>query len=368
VADLTAEIAAITERTTGYSLRQAVQQARVAEAVLQEHPGHPDQKVHGHRGGGSGVSPMHSFAEDWIAKPDDLAEAVLVEHLAGQHDQKRHAGTGGVHNEVHDDLRSPIVHMTPMQGGMHPCWEGRLANGTRVFVKESYTTEHRYELAAESLNVFGMEGVDDPEGGAAAGLVRMPHAEITKADTPDRRGQLAPHSVVVTEWINGKQYAEGRHNPRLRQEEVDDIIVFDFVTANQDRHMGNALVTLTGHVWSIDHGQCFGTVPNPTMLARTVAQGRVPFSPRQRTWLTKVAGSSKEEIADVLNSRVKEVAGAMPFHGGHGLTIKQRAQDLLDWGYVPMETDVGTYEYSGWLPPLTEGVGQRARQGVGYPA
>jgi GNAT superfamily N-acetyltransferase len=288
---------------------------------------------------------------DFFTSP--VSEAALQEH--GDHDQQTHGRRGpGVHNPVHRDLKQPIVKLESMAGGMHPCWKGTLADGTRVFVKESYLTEHRYEMAAESLNVFGMEGVDDEFGGAAAGLVRMPHAEISRADTPNHRGGLSSSPVVVTEWVNGKMYGDAKNNPRLIQSEVDDIIVFDFVTANQDRHAGNAMVTLTGHVWSIDHGQTFGDVPNPTMLARTVQMGRVPLNGRQRTWLTKIATTPREQITEVLNSRVRDLPGATPFHGGYARALQQRAQDLLDFGHVPMETDVGTFEYSGFLPPLSE--------------
>ena len=276
---------------------------------------------------------------EWVPLLGALTEAVLQEH-PGHADQKSH-GNRGVHAEYHDDLSGQLepgsLKYISEDGGQHPSWEGRLRNGTRVFVKTPYLNELRSELAAESLNTFGAEG----------GLVRMPHVEVASLVLPTQRsrdrGEQA-QTALVGEWVTGKGYFHRRDS--AIEGEVDDLNVFDFVTANQDRHQGNAMVTITGHVWSIDHGQAFGDSPVNTGLTRPVS---VPLTDKHRAWLTKVASTPPAEITAVLNSGLKSYDGAQPFHAGYGRQIVDRAQSVLDLGMVPGARAIGNFEQSGHL-------------------
>ncbi len=106
---------------------------------------------------------------------------------------------------------------------------------------------------------------DFPEGTlylrevAAYHLSRMLGWDIV-APTVVREG---PHGVGSLQmYIDSEDESSERSSFwRRRHEEIEKIVLFDFITNNADRKMGHCLRDRNGKVWGIDHGLTFNVAP-----------------------------------------------------------------------------------------------------------
>lgn len=256
-----------------------------AEAVLREHPGHADQKVHGR----------------WAT-----------------------GVRGGAVN-----LNGTVTNLTRLRGhGMHPSFVGEI-DGQKVFVKQMGGAERDREVACARLNELGGNLVNIP---------RIVDRGLDEMETFSATG--TPYTIkgtVVTEWVQGQRLCDTDFRSRIGKEALNSIAVFDFVTANSDRHLGNVMVGDSGRLHAIDNGLTFSgrdVYPREYLLP----EREISLTQRQRAFAATIAGASDETL---LAHGVKPESVS---------DTRQRAQAIIDMGHVPTFEDWVRYAQGSSRP------------------
>jgi hypothetical protein len=109
-------------------------------------------------------------------------------------------------------------------------------------------------------------------------------------------------------------------DPRLRP-----IAVLDAALNNTDRKGGHLLPVVGGHIFGVDHGVCFSTVPK----LRTLLWGwrGQPFLPEELDGLARIAEGLRGELARLLSPLLSRAEIA---------ATRRRVDGLLDAGRFPL--------------------------------
>jgi hypothetical protein len=120
-------------------------------------------------------------------------------------------------------------------------------------------------------------------------------------------------------------------------ERLRRIAVFDAAVNNTDRKGGHLLPVVGGHVYGVDHGVCFSTVPK----LRTVLWGwrGQPFEPDERAGLERIAAGLRADLARDLAPLLSRAEIA---------ATRRRVDELLDRGRFPFPP--GDWPAVPWPP------------------
>ena len=183
---------------------------------------------------------------------------LLREHLAGQHDQKTHAGGRAGARSIEEKLRTGAITDVEFHGGgIDLTYSGRI-DGTKVFLRTDWQGERpiRNELAAQYVNDAMGGYVDMPRG-----VLRDPgDIEFSGIRSDPQNGingmpSFRARQAYVQEYVEDAQ--PGYMTPGVARPGMDRLDVFDSIIGNTDRHGGNYLVRKDGRVVAIDHSQAF---------------------------------------------------------------------------------------------------------------
>jgi hypothetical protein len=121
-------------------------------------------------------------------------------------------------------------------------------------------------------------------------------------------------------------------DPRLRR-----IAVFDAAVNNTDRKGGHLLPVTGGHIFGVDHGVTFSTVPK----LRTVLWGwrGDPFTPEERAGLERLAIALRGDLARQLAPLLSRLEIA---------ATRRRVDQLLESGHFPFPR--GDWPAVPWPP------------------
>jgi hypothetical protein len=323
----------LTEKQTRW-LRAVVSDAG---SVAEYFGGTPDQVAEVVRRAGKVLDLGH--APDWMEMEwlsDPLAEARLEEH-PGHADQKVHGRRGVYSYDPHVDLvTGKITGIKALpRATLNPCYTGEI-DGHPIFLKSTNETaaeDGEHEIVASNLNIFGGD------------LVKMPEVVIRHGHemTPTLSGDKVVMPFIPGRAIEANEIESARMEPYTtprgirvepppgRAEQLDDIAVFDFVTSNGDRHRGNVWVTETGDWLVIDQGLAFegkhSDYHRPYCYPKT-GSGR-PLTDRQHTFLKRIANAEISHLRDI-GLKEKDAWGE-----DWADAVRHRARYILSVGVVP---------------------------------
>jgi len=163
-------------------------------------------------------------------------------------DQGRPSEAQALRTQLETALKSePVVAIEELGGGITPSYIITLKNGMRAVYKPNASdfANSKAEVAAYELSKI-------------LGLERVPV-------TTERIVESAPGSVqfYLEQTMDGKMFHEilGRDFRELPLSERQNLMFFDFLTANGDRNPGNYLIqkgaNQSSRVVAIDHGRLF---------------------------------------------------------------------------------------------------------------
>jgi hypothetical protein len=129
---------------------------------------------------------------------------------------------------------------------------------------------------------------------------------------------------MVQLWIETDEAVDPVELVMADDERLRRIAVFDAAVNNTDRKAGHLLPVEGGHIFGVDHGVCFSTVPK----LRTVLWSwrGDPFRDEERTVLEAL----RDELRDELGDRLREL-----LHPAEVSATQRRVERLLAAGTFP---------------------------------